>query len=172
MASQQSGACPAVAIGGPTYEDENGCPVPCPKSGEIDGIPEGCPLSTDEMTTSDIPDIVPTTQTPSIPNSENTGVGPPTQTYTFENFFTLRSSELSTTPDSSKVTLSPHIAVSNGSDQIIESLLSTLGKQANVTIVEPTFSIYFINRCKLHDIPIESIPLNEKRIIVFRIQDS
>lgn len=53
-----------------------------------------------------------------------------------------------------------HIAVSNGSDQIIESLLSTLGKRANVTIVEPTFS-YFINRCKLHDIPIESIPLNE-----------
>jgi histidinol-phosphate aminotransferase len=53
-----------------------------------------------------------------------------------------------------------HIAVSNGSDQIIESLLSTLGKRANVTIVEPTFS-YFINRCKLHDLPIESIPLNE-----------
>lgn len=53
-----------------------------------------------------------------------------------------------------------HIAVSNGSDQIIESLLSTLGKRANVTIVEPTFS-YFINRCKLHDISIESIPLNE-----------
>ena len=53
-----------------------------------------------------------------------------------------------------------HIAVSNGSDQIIESLLSTLGKRANVTIVEPTFS-YFINRCKLHDLSIESIPLNE-----------
>lgn len=53
-----------------------------------------------------------------------------------------------------------HIAVSNGSDQIIESLLSTLGKRASVTIVEPTFS-YFINRCKLHDISIESIPLNE-----------
>jgi histidinol-phosphate aminotransferase len=53
-----------------------------------------------------------------------------------------------------------NIAVSNGSDQIIESLLSTLGKRANVTIVEPTFS-YFINRCKLHDISIESIPLNE-----------
>ena len=53
-----------------------------------------------------------------------------------------------------------HIAVSNGSDQIIESLLSTLGKRGNVTIVEPTFS-YFINRCKLHDIPIESVPLNE-----------
>jgi histidinol-phosphate aminotransferase len=53
-----------------------------------------------------------------------------------------------------------HIAVSNGSDQIIESLLSTIGKRANVTIVEPTFS-YFINRCKLHDISVESIPLNE-----------
>jgi histidinol-phosphate aminotransferase len=53
-----------------------------------------------------------------------------------------------------------HIAVSNGSDQIIESLLSTLGKRSNVTIVEPTFS-YFINRCKLHDISIKSIPLNE-----------
>jgi|RhiMethySRZTD1v2_1073278.scaffolds.fasta_scaffold172661_3 histidinol-phosphate aminotransferase len=53
-----------------------------------------------------------------------------------------------------------YIAVSNGSDQIIESLLSTLGKRGNVTIVEPTFS-YFINRCKLHDISIESVPLNE-----------
>jgi histidinol-phosphate aminotransferase len=53
-----------------------------------------------------------------------------------------------------------HIAVSNGSDQIIESLLSTLGKRGNVTIVEPTFS-YFINRCRLHDISIESVPLNE-----------
>ena len=53
-----------------------------------------------------------------------------------------------------------HIAVSTGSDQIIESLLSTLGKRSNVTIVEPTFS-YFINRCKLHDISIKSIPLNE-----------
>jgi histidinol-phosphate aminotransferase len=53
-----------------------------------------------------------------------------------------------------------NIAVSNGSDQIIESLLSTLGKRANVTIVQPTFS-YFINRCKLHDISIENIPLNE-----------
>lgn len=53
-----------------------------------------------------------------------------------------------------------HIAVSSGSDQIIESLLSTIGKRANVTIFEPTFS-YFINRCKLHGIPIESIPLNE-----------
>lgn len=103
MAAQQSGACPAVAIGGPTYEDENGCPVPCPKSGEVDGIPEGCPLPTDETTTSDVPDTVPTTQTPSIPNSENTGVGPPTQTYTFDDFFTPRSSKLSTTPDGSKV---------------------------------------------------------------------
>ena len=53
-----------------------------------------------------------------------------------------------------------HIAVGNGSDQIIESLLSTLGKGGNVTIVEPTFS-YFINRCKLHNIPVKSIHLNK-----------
>ncbi|HZD33945.1 MAG TPA: histidinol-phosphate transaminase [Nitrososphaeraceae archaeon] len=53
-----------------------------------------------------------------------------------------------------------HIAVGNGSDQIIESLLSTVGKQTNVTIVEPTFS-YFINRCKMHNVSIKSIPLNK-----------
>ena len=65
------------------------------------------------------------------------------------------------------------IAVSNGSDQIIESLLSTLGKRGSVTIVEPTFS-YFINRCKLHDISIDSVPLNEidNSIPLSRFMDS
>jgi histidinol-phosphate aminotransferase len=53
-----------------------------------------------------------------------------------------------------------YIAVSNGSDQIIESLLSTVGRRSTVTIFEPTFS-YFINRCRLHDIDVERIPLNE-----------
>jgi histidinol-phosphate aminotransferase len=53
-----------------------------------------------------------------------------------------------------------YIAVSNGSDQIIESLLSVLGRRSSVTIFEPTFS-YFVNRCRLHDIHIDRIPLNE-----------
>lgn len=53
------------------------------------------------------------------------------------------------------------IAVSNGLDQIIESLLSTLGRYTSATTIEPTFS-YFINRCRLHNISIESIPLNER----------
>ena len=98
VASQQSGACPAVAIGGPTYEDENGCPVPCPKSGEVDSIPEGCPLPTDETAMSDVQDTIPT-QTPSIPNPENTGVGQPRPPYKIDDPFTSFSSELPTTPD-------------------------------------------------------------------------
>ena len=71
-------------------ERTTGNPVPCPNSVEVDSIPEGCQLPTDETTTSDVPDTVPTTQTPSIPNPENTGVGQPRPP----------SPELPSTPDS------------------------------------------------------------------------
>jgi histidinol-phosphate aminotransferase len=49
------------------------------------------------------------------------------------------------------------VAVGNGSDQIIELLLSTLGGR-HVTVFSPTFS-YFINRCELHGIKVYQVPL-------------
>ena len=49
------------------------------------------------------------------------------------------------------------IAVGNGSDQIIELLLSTLGHK-RATVFSPTFS-YFINRCALHGIKVDEVPL-------------
>ncbi len=52
-----------------------------------------------------------------------------------------------------------HIAAGGGSDQIIELLLSTLGGR-RATVFSPTFS-YFINRCDLHGIRVESVPLSK-----------
>jgi histidinol-phosphate aminotransferase len=49
------------------------------------------------------------------------------------------------------------VAAGNGSDQIIELLLSTL-RSRRATVFAPTFS-YFINRCELHDIRVDQIPL-------------
>jgi hypothetical protein len=74
--------------------------VPCPNSVEVDSIPEGCSPPTDETTRNDMPDTVPTTQTPSIPNPENTGVGQPRPPYKGDSLLGPRSSELPTTPDS------------------------------------------------------------------------
>jgi histidinol-phosphate aminotransferase len=42
-----------------------------------------------------------------------------------------------------------YIAAGNGSDQIIELILSTVARGRRVTVFTPTFS-YFINRCELH----------------------
>ena len=53
-----------------------------------------------------------------------------------------------------------YLAIGNGSDQIIELILSIIGREQRATIFTPTFS-YFINRCKLHDIRINSVPLNK-----------
>ena len=52
------------------------------------------------------------------------------------------------------------IAAGNGSDQVIELLLSTLGSK-RATVFTPTFS-YFINRCELHGIKVTSVPLKQE----------
>jgi histidinol-phosphate aminotransferase len=49
------------------------------------------------------------------------------------------------------------VAAGSGSDQIIELLLSTLGSR-RATVFAPTFS-YFINRCELHGMRVDQIPL-------------
>lgn len=50
------------------------------------------------------------------------------------------------------------VAAGSGSDQVIELLLSTLGGR-RATVFVPTFS-YFINRCELHGIKVDQVPLN------------
>ncbi len=50
------------------------------------------------------------------------------------------------------------IAAGSGSDQIIELLLSTVGGK-RATVFTPTFS-YFVNRCELHGIKVNSVPLS------------
>ena len=49
------------------------------------------------------------------------------------------------------------VAAGSGSDQIIELLLSTLGSR-RATVFFPTFS-YLINRCELHRIKVDQVPL-------------
>ncbi len=49
------------------------------------------------------------------------------------------------------------LAAGSGSDQIIELLLSTL-RSRRATVFSPTFS-YFINRCELHGIKVDQVPL-------------
>jgi Thrombospondin type 3 repeat len=54
VASEQESACPAVAFEGPSYVDENGCPVPCPPppsaNAQDANIPEGCPQAIEKQT--------------------------------------------------------------------------------------------------------------------------
>lgn len=54
-----------------------------------------------------------------------------------------------------------YIGVGSGSDQIIELLLSTLagGRGSRAAVFVPTFS-YFINRCELHGILVDRVPLD------------
>jgi histidinol-phosphate aminotransferase len=54
-----------------------------------------------------------------------------------------------------------YIAVGNGSDQIIELILSTIARGRRVTVFTPTFS-YFINRCELHDLMLDRVSLNKE----------
>ncbi len=49
------------------------------------------------------------------------------------------------------------VAAGSGSDQVIELLLSTFGSK-RATVFTPTFS-YFINRCELHGIRVDQVPL-------------
>ena len=54
-----------------------------------------------------------------------------------------------------------YLAVGNGSDQIIELILSTIGRGHRVNVFTPTFS-YFINRCELHGLTVNRVRLNKK----------
>src|ERR671921_1725358 len=54
-----------------------------------------------------------------------------------------------------------YIAAGSGSDQIIELLLSTLGREKRVTVFTPTFS-YFLNRCQLHGLKLDMVPLGKE----------
>jgi histidinol-phosphate aminotransferase len=54
-----------------------------------------------------------------------------------------------------------YLAVGNGSDQIIELILSTIGRGQRVNVFTPTFS-YFISRCELHGLTVNRVPLNKK----------
>src|SRR5918996_420422 len=51
-----------------------------------------------------------------------------------------------------------NLAVGNGSDQIIDLIISAFGKEKRVTTFTPTFS-YFIDRCQLYSMKINKIPL-------------
>jgi histidinol-phosphate aminotransferase len=53
-----------------------------------------------------------------------------------------------------------YVAVGNGSDQIIEALISTLARGRRATVFAPTFS-YFTNRCDLHKVSVTTVPLNK-----------
>ena len=54
-----------------------------------------------------------------------------------------------------------YLSIGNGSDQIIDLILSIFGKGNRVTTFYPTFS-YFIDRCQLYSMKIDKIPLNQK----------
>jgi histidinol-phosphate aminotransferase len=57
-----------------------------------------------------------------------------------------------------------NLAIGNGSDQIIDLILSTFGKGKRVTTFTPTFS-YFIDRCQLYSIKVDKIPLLQNNSI-------
>lgn len=52
-----------------------------------------------------------------------------------------------------------NIGIGNGSDQIMDLILSTMIKGKRVITLNPTFS-YFIDRCNLYKIPVKSIDLS------------
>ena len=54
-----------------------------------------------------------------------------------------------------------YVGVGNGSDQIIEALMSTVARDKRATVFVPTFS-YFMNRCDLHNVKVGAVPLNKK----------
>ena len=62
-----------------------------------------------------------------------------------------------------------YLAVGNGSDQIIELILSTLGKDQRATIFSPTFS-YFISRCELHELTLDRVPLNKEDNTLHKVE--
>ncbi len=52
-----------------------------------------------------------------------------------------------------------NIGIGNGSDQLMDLLLSTICKDKKAITINPTFS-YFIDRCNIHGIPIKLINLS------------
>ncbi|HET7146905.1 MAG TPA: aminotransferase class I/II-fold pyridoxal phosphate-dependent enzyme [Candidatus Nitrosopolaris sp.] len=54
-----------------------------------------------------------------------------------------------------------YLGIGSGSDQIIELILSIFGRNQRASIFTPTFS-YFINRCELHDIALDRVPLTRE----------
>jgi histidinol-phosphate aminotransferase len=54
-----------------------------------------------------------------------------------------------------------YLGIGNGSDQIIELILSHIGSKQRVATFTPTFS-YFINRCQVHEIIVNRVPLNKE----------
>ncbi|HET7284392.1 MAG TPA: aminotransferase class I/II-fold pyridoxal phosphate-dependent enzyme, partial [Nitrososphaeraceae archaeon] len=62
-----------------------------------------------------------------------------------------------------------YLAVGNGSDQIIELILSIVGKGHRVTLFTPTFS-YFINRCRLHELTVDRVPLSRENNTLHKIE--
>ncbi|MGD1837718.1 MAG: pyridoxal phosphate-dependent aminotransferase [Nitrososphaeraceae archaeon] len=52
-----------------------------------------------------------------------------------------------------------YLAIGNGSDQIIDLILSIFGRDQKITTFVPTFS-YFLDRCKLYNISINEVELN------------
>jgi histidinol-phosphate aminotransferase len=54
-----------------------------------------------------------------------------------------------------------YIAAGSGSDQIIELLLSTIGRGKRGIVLTPTFS-YFLNRCELHGLKLDRVPLRRE----------
>jgi len=62
-----------------------------------------------------------------------------------------------------------YLAVGNGSDQIIELILSIVGKGHRVTLFTPTFS-YFINRCRLHELTVDRVPLSRENNTLHKME--
>jgi histidinol-phosphate aminotransferase len=54
-----------------------------------------------------------------------------------------------------------YLAAGSGSDQIIDLLLSIIGPGKRVAVLAPTFS-YFLNRCELHGLKLERVPLRRE----------
>src|ERR1041385_3693888 len=62
-----------------------------------------------------------------------------------------------------------YLAVGNGSDQIIELILSSIGKGQRVNVFTPTFS-YFINRCRLHELTVDRVPLSRENNTLHKME--
>lgn len=53
-----------------------------------------------------------------------------------------------------------NVGVGSGSDQIMDLLLSTIGRKKKAITINPTFS-YFIDRCNIYNIPVKLVNLSD-----------